>query len=88
MFYHGLTCVKDSHALGNSKPPLLLLIEKYIIRMLFNIASGEVRVKAAIQDLVVGLPWAEIDRLQGDDDIVNTWFKPRMSKVVSIFTGS
>ncbi len=68
-------CAKDSHALGNTKPPLLLLIEKSIFRMLFNIARGQVRIKKAVQDLVVGLPWEEIEHL-GENDIVNTWFKP------------
>lgn len=69
--------MKDSHALGNTKPPLLLSIEKAIMEKLLSIASGEVRVKAGVRDLVVGLPWAEINHL-GDNDIANTWFKPRM----------
>lgn len=72
-----LTCLKDSHALGNTKPPLLVLIEKAIMSMLFRIASGEVRVKTGIRDLVVELPWEEINRL-GDNDDENIWFKPRM----------
>lgn len=72
---HFLTYMKDSHALGNTKPPLLILIEKAIMVMLFRIASGEVRVKAGIRDLVFELPWADINRL-GDNEDVNTWFKP------------
>ncbi len=70
-----LTYMKDSHALGNTKPPLLILIEKAIMVMLFRIASGEVRVKAGIRDLVFELPWADINRLADNED-VNTWFKP------------
>ena len=76
---YNLTCMKDSHALGNTKPPLLLALERIILKMLFNIARGDVRIKSAVRDLVVGLPWAEIDRL-GENNIVNTWFKPCMSK--------
>ena len=48
--------------------------------MLFRIASGEVRVKVGIRDLVEGLPWEVINRL-GDDDVENTWFKPRMYEI-------
>ncbi len=83
-FHYSLTCTKDFHALGNSKPPLVLLIEKTIIRTLFNIASGKVRIKPAVQDLVVGLPWAEIDRL-AENDPVNTWFKPGTCKKSALY---
>ena len=51
--------------------------------MLFNIARGKVRIKTAVQDLVVGLPWEEIERL-GENDIVNIWFKPRTCKRLSL----
>ena len=72
--------MQDSHALGNTKPPLLLYMEKAIIDMLFRIASGEMRVKAGVRDLAVGLPWAQINDL-GDNDNTNTWFKPRMYEI-------
>lgn len=49
--------------------------------MLFNVARGDVRIKVAVRHLVVGLPWAEIGRLE-ENDIVNTWFKPCMSKKI------
>ena len=72
--------MKDSHALGNTKPPLLILVEKAIMMMLFRIARGEVRVKVGIRALAEELPWEVINRL-GDDDVENTWFKPRMYEI-------
>ncbi len=72
--------MKDSHALGNTKPPLLILVEKAIMMMLFRIARGEVRVKVGIRALAEELPWEVINNL-GDDDDENTWFKPCMYEI-------
>lgn len=75
--------MKDSHALGNTKPPLVLRIEKAIMEMLFSIATGETRVKAAVRDLAVGLPWTEINGL-GNNDNINNWFISRMFEICCV----